>query len=201
MYVFGNGESRKQINLDTLQGYKIGCNAIIRDYQVDELVCVDRRMVEEAIRIGANNNCKIYTRKDWIKRFANVSNINEVPNLPYKSNLREDEPIHWGSGPYAILIAVNNLTSFSDQLNREINLIGFDLYSKTKFVNNIYKDTDSYGKSNSKSIDPRYWIHQIGKIIELFPFIKFNVYQSNHWALPTAWNKPNCELHNISSLL
>ena len=45
MWVLGNGESRQQVNVKNLKGIKIGCNAIIRDYKVDHLICVDRRMV------------------------------------------------------------------------------------------------------------------------------------------------------------
>ena len=49
MYVFGNGESRTSVNIDKLEGTKVGCNAIYRDYTMDHLICVDRRMVQEAL--------------------------------------------------------------------------------------------------------------------------------------------------------
>ena len=38
MFVIGNGESRRHINIDTLPEFKIGCNAICRDYFVDHLI-------------------------------------------------------------------------------------------------------------------------------------------------------------------
>ena len=49
MYVFGNGESRTSVNIDKLEGTKVGCNAIYRDYTMDHLICVDRRMVQESL--------------------------------------------------------------------------------------------------------------------------------------------------------
>jgi len=49
MYVFGNGESRTSVKINDFDGPKVGCNAIMRDHNVDYLVCVDKRMVEEAI--------------------------------------------------------------------------------------------------------------------------------------------------------
>ena len=47
MLVIGNGESRKDVPINKLKGTKVGCNAIIRDYIVDHLICVDQRMVDE----------------------------------------------------------------------------------------------------------------------------------------------------------
>ena len=55
MLVIGNGESRKHIDVDAINDTKIGCNAILRDYLVEHLICVDRKMVREAI------TCLLYT--------------------------------------------------------------------------------------------------------------------------------------------
>ena len=67
--VFGNGESRKHIDLNCFTETKVGCNAIHRDHYVDHLVCVDRRMVQEAL--DSNFTGAIYTRKDWAHYFKN----------------------------------------------------------------------------------------------------------------------------------
>ena len=58
MFVLGNGESRKSIDVNTLPGPTIGCNAICRDFFVDHLICVDRRMVDQAY----NNYSQNYER-------------------------------------------------------------------------------------------------------------------------------------------
>ena len=104
MLVIGNGESRKDINIDLYRGRTIGCNAILRDYSVDYVICVDRRMVREAIERGFNSATHIFTRPDWIKEFKNEPRILKVPDLPYSGNDRWDEPFQWGSGPYAVLL-------------------------------------------------------------------------------------------------
>jgi len=126
--VFGNGESRKHLDLNSLTETKVGCNAIHRDYSVDHLVCVDRRMVQEAL--DSHFAGTIYTRKDWAHFYKN-NPVKILPDLPYQGTTRPDEPFQWGSGPYAVLLAA--------MLDDHVNLFGFDLHSPTQFVNNIYK--------------------------------------------------------------
>ena len=71
MLVIGNGESRTLVKVNELKDTKVGCNAIIRDYIVDHLICVDQRMVDEVLKY----NTKIYTRADWISKYSNFENI------------------------------------------------------------------------------------------------------------------------------
>ena len=191
--VIGNGESRKPINLNKIIGKYIsyGCNAIIRDTKVDHLVCVDRRMVKEAI---ASANCpeKIYTRQDW-KRYFTGDSVSPVPDLPYKGDKRWDDPFHWGSGPYALLLSAIHK-------HDQIDIIGFDLYSETKHVNNIYKGTQNYNPEQSRSVDPSYWIKQISKVFELFPQTNFNIYNTLDWNIPISWQFDNVTKKIISDL-
>ena len=198
MWVLGNGESRQKLNVNNLQGTKVGCNAIIRDYQVDHLVCVDRRMVEEAI----GYNTKIYTRKDWLDTYKTLG-VMHVPDLIHQGTQRWDEPFHWGSGPYAVLLSakITEERSKKDYDYNVVNLVGFDLHSKTKTVNNIYKDTKSYDAKDKNAVDPRYWIHQISKVFEWFPKLNFVIYQNKDWELPETWKKQNVSLDNLDNLL
>ena len=193
MLVIGNGESRKNINLNKFQENKIGCNAVVRDYWVDHLICVDRRMVDEAVQKHANKFKFIYTREDWLSGRDHIKNLLTVPELPYKGHQRPDDPFHWGSGPYAVLLGA--------LLDTTVKLIGFDLHSKNTKVNNIYKDTENYDPSTKTAIDPRYWIHQIGKVFECFPKHKFVIYTDNDWECPNFWNRPNVSVDNYSKLL
>ena len=193
MFVIGNGESRKPIDINKLYGKKIGCNAIVRDYFVDHVVCVDRRMVNEAITNHNNNFSYIYTREDWLPGFQNIDNLITVPELPYRGKTRPDEPFHWGSGPYAVLLGA--------LLDNEVYLIGFDLHSKDNKVNNIYKDTENYDPSSKSAVDPRYWIHQIGKVFECFPKHKFFICAGQEWIIPNYWNRPNVSLDTYDKLL
>ena len=192
MYVFGNGESRTSVNISNLEGIKVGCNAIYRDYTMDHLICVDRRMVQETLNSDANQHSYIYTRQDWISQF-NAVRVRTVPKLPYTGSKRWDEPFQWGSGPYAVLLAA--------KLSRgdTVRLIGFDLYSPTATVNNVYKDTSNYDTSDKRAVDPRYWVHQIGMVFNYYPNIQFVIHNDN-FELPTSWNQPNVLLDNISSL-
>ena len=193
MWTIGNGESRQGINLSKLDGPKVGCNAIIRHCDVDYLVCVDRRMVDEAIDRKANENSLVFTRSEWHGRYKEHKRIRILPELPYVGSERWDDPFQWGSGPYAVLVATKY------QKEKEVKLIGFDLYSKTKFVNNIYKDTPNYDSGNKRAVDPRYWIHQIGMVFNCFPKIQFTIYQDN-WDLPKAWNYPNVKVDTLSNI-
>ena len=194
MIVIGNGESRKGVDIKKLDGPKVGCNAIYRDYIMDYLVCVDRRMVQEALNAGANTQgTLIYTRPNWFQQFKTLR-VREVPDLPYVGSDRWDEPFQWGSGPYAVLLGAKYTKL------KEVKLIGFDLYSKTKTVNNIYKDTPNYDDATKRPVDPRYWIHQIGMVFECFPKVTFRIYQEPSWELPKAWNYPNVVVDRISNI-
>jgi len=189
MYVFGNGESRASININNLSGIKIGCNAIMRDYKMDHLICVDRKMVRETITAEYKSN--VYTRENWMDEFQ-AYGIMSVPELPYKGYERPDEPFQWGSGPYAVLLAC--------KLSNDIKLIGFDLHSKDQYMNNIYKDTTNYNNSDHHYIDPRYWIHQIGVLMMMYPNIKFKIYQTTGFTLPNNWKLPNVSVDSLDNL-
>ena len=194
MIAIGNGESRNGVNIDALLDLKVGCNAICRDFYTDYLVCVDRRMVEEALTNKVNlKGTLVYTRPDWYPQYKTFK-VREVPSLPYKGTERWDEPFQWGSGPYAVLIGAMYTKI------REVKLLGFDLHSKTKTVNNVYKDTTNYDSSEKRAVDPRYWIHQIGTVFKYFPKVKFTIYQEPNWSLPESWNYPNVKVDKISNI-
>lgn len=194
MWAIGNGESRTQINIKNLSGPKVGCNAIYRDFNMDYLVCVDKRMVQEALNARVNlKDTLVYTRPDWYPQFKTLR-VRQVPPLPYKGEERWDEPFQWGSGPYAVLIAA----IFAKE--QYVNLIGFDLHSKTKTINNIYKGTPNYDDADKRAVDPRYWVHQIGMVFECFPKIQYTIYQEPGWELPKAWNYPQVKVDKISNI-
>ena len=193
MLVIGNGESRNSLNIAKRPGLKVGCNAIYRDMFVDHLVCVDRRMVSEAISKNYNETSFIYTRKNWISQFKQ-HHVRTVPDLPYKGELRQDDPFQWGSGPYAVLLGAKKAELY-------VELVGFDLYGRNNKVNNVYKDTDNYDNSDKRAVDPRYWIHQIGKVFECFPKKKFIVYQEDKWILPETWNYGNVFLDRLNNFM
>ena len=193
MLVIGNGESRQHVDLKSLEYTKIGCNAILRDTKVDHLVCVDKPMLVEAVNTRYHNAAKIYTRRNLFVQHRLEKNIRMVPDLPYAGSERPDDPVHWGSGPYAVLLAAKLATD-------DVHLLGFDLYSTDNKVNNIYKDTANYSLAHKSAVDPRYWIYQIGKVFECFSDTQFVIHQADNWQLPKAWKYSNVSLDNLNNL-
>jgi len=193
--VVGNGESRAGIDLTSFKNdyTLIGCNAIHRDMPVDHLVCCDRRMVEEAVKSKNTLDTSIHVRPDWYRYFRKIrkdKRIHQVPDLPYNGTLKQDQPLHWGSGTYAVLLGA--------MLSDVIILTGFDLYSNTGKVNNIYKDTENYLSSDKNSIDPSYWIYQTSKIFEAFPSRDFIIINDKNWQVPKEWKFKNVTFEEIS---
>lgn len=194
--VVGNGESRKQIKLSEYSDTHtiIGCNALHRDMIVDHLVCCDKRMVEESIISENTKQSKIYVRPDWFRYFRKVrkdKRIHKVPDLPYNGNQKKDNPVHWGSGPYAVLVGA--------ELNKQVTLIGFDLYPNKEKVNNIYKGTRNYSSMNSKPVDYAYWVYQIGMVFHHYKDRHFTVLNKEEWDFPRAWNHPNVEFQVLAT--
>jgi len=173
MLVIGNGESRKDLNISKYTQTKVGCNAVYRDFHIDHLICCDRRMVLEAQQ--NNYDGIIYTRHDWVAQFTPAK---VVPELPYcRGKTRLDDPWHWGSGPYAVLLGTIIASKWSEK--PEIHMIGFDL--DTGLYNNIYKGTENYNDADSSPVDPSYWIYQIDKVFENFPEANFTYYNNKPW--------------------
>lgn len=179
--IIGNGESRTGIDFNSFNTYKIGCNAAYRDFNINCLVAVDRRMVEEAVDVGFSRS--IYTRRDWASSFAAYGNVKILPDLPYKGTLKQDDPWHWGSGPHACNLA-------AAMSPREIHLWGFDLWSKTDAINNVYKGTKNYDPVAHHAIDPRFWIYQLAKCFEHYPEVKWTQHQTLGWKKPNEWKIP-----------
>lgn len=187
--VIGNGESRKNLNLQRVKDkfITIGCNALHRDIAPDHLICCDQRMVNECLDNENVSSSLVYVREEWYhtyKKLMKYKNVRSVPNIPYEIKGREDEPRNWGSGPYAMLVA-------SDLNVDTIYVVGFDLYGNGSSVNNIYKGTENYSPKNSRAVDPSYWIYQLAKVFYLKNDKKFVIVNFNDWNFPAEWNFSN----------
>jgi len=186
--VIGNGESRINLNLNEYasRNVTIGCNAIYRDLHVNHLICCDQSMMREALS-AISSDTLLYVRAEWyytFKKLLKHKNIRKVPDIPNPSDARHDNPNHWGSGAYALLVAAMLEDS-------HIAVVGFDLYGKGELVNNVYKDTVNYTSSQTRSVDPSDWIYHISKIFKNFPNKTFIILNTNCWKIPDAWNLPN----------
>lgn len=187
--VIGNGESRKHINIELYRNTHtlIGCNALHRDTIVDHLICCDRRMAEESTNNPSTSGTQIYVRPSWFHYFRKIQknkNVNLLPELPYVGETKKDQPDHWGSGGYAILLAAS--MGF-----KEIEIVGFDLYPKGDTVNNIYKGTANYSKEDAKAVDYSYWVYQLAQIFKYYPNTSFIIRNNQYWTLPDDWKKFN----------
>ena len=191
MLVIGNGESRTELDIESFNLPTVGCNAVFRDVKVDHLVCCDRRMVREAINhVNTQQSC-VYTRQDWYEDF----DVMPVPDLPYNGELRQDDPWHWGTGQFALLVALQYAVT------EHIHIVGFDLFGIEGYVNNVYKNTKSYDVSSKQQVDPSYWIYQNKKILEHYPKQKFNYYVEENFPLPERWtNIPNLKIIPLTDL-
>jgi hypothetical protein len=193
--VVGNGESRRDIDLTKFQNKIpiVGCNAIHRDFSVDHLVCCDHRMILESLENPQNTKSLIYVRDEWYHTYRKLlkhKNIRPLPNIPDQTKNRADQSRNWGSGTYAHLIA-----SMLDADN--IYMLGFDLHGNRNLVNNIYKDTINYAATNSKSVDPTYWIYQSSKIFNQYPNKKYYVINYDHWIMPDSWKLSNVTHYSV----
>ena len=179
VWVIGNGESRRNFALNQIKDHTIGCNAVHRDYSCTEFVAVDRRMVNEILRNEATQGRSVWTRPDWTKEYS-LPRIKTLPDPPFTGTLKADIPFHWNSGPYAVLLA----TAYNP---RQIHLLGFDLYHTNNKVNNLYKDTENYNRSDTRPVPPDFWIYQLKKIFNYFNRIDFIQHQQSDWQIPTEW--------------
>lgn len=196
--VIGNGESRSCINFNNIKGHLpiIGCNAIHRELIVDHLVCCDHRMVQETIsRKKSRKVHNVYTRERYFRDFNKIGQNERVkllPPLPYAGTLKQDQPEHWGSGPYAILLAASMKAD-------TVCLFGFDLYGNSHLINNIYKGTQNYLPATAGAVDPSFWIYQIRKVFQYYPDTKFKIFNKEKWQCPAEWILPNVEVLNIKT--
>ena len=89
VFVLGNGESRKTLDLNVLKtkGKVYGCNAIYRDSVVDALVVVDGGMIHEVYTSGYAAENKVYAR-GWTK----------LPEFLYSDMVNMDALMGWGEG-------------------------------------------------------------------------------------------------------
>ena len=182
--IIGNGESRRGFDISPLKSFStvIGCNAIYRDFITEYLVCADKHMCQQAVN-AVGKGTTILTRQDWASQFANWPNVKEFPNLPYSGDKRQDEPFHWGTGPYAGVLGL----TFKP---KAIFMIGFDLHPLEKDkINNMYTGSDGY-KYIKRPVDPSYWIHQFHKLMGYSdPDTRWIVVNHDRWEMPEEWKK------------
>ena len=180
--IIGNGESRRGFDISPLKDFStvVGCNALYRDYMLEYVVCCDKHMCQEAANT-VSKNTTIFTRERWFRQFQFWPNVKRLPELPYAGDNRKDDPFHWGTGPYAGVVA----STFKP---KAIFMLGFDLYDREKKINNMYTGTHGYTYIK-RPVDPSYWIYQFHKLMELSPDIRWIVVNEKNWKMPKEWSQ------------
>lgn len=177
VYVVGNGESRKGINLDTLPRPVFGCNALYRDFQPDYLVAGDPAITEE-IRASYRGNFVFVDKKQHFFQIETpIGSVAKRIPLPLVDNR-----ISWYSGVAAAYLSAVMTSA------KQVHLIGFDLYSQTGQYNNVYKDTPGYMPSDTvqdAAMNVDCHIRSFaGYVFSLLPDVRFYWHGAQ---LPQAW--------------
>lgn len=185
IFVLGNGESRKSIDLYDLHQYGrvYGCNAIYRDHPwVDKLVSVDAPMQQEIIDSKYGGNV-VFRSHPNIKRPGKIKTI--------KQELGVDRG--YMSGGVLLDLAAKTLKS---KPHSEIYLLGFDIFGKIeqdeqgRYVqkfNNLYADTKNYHATGSAPITTMRWSPMVLSIILENPHLIFYRVQDDTCMMPKEW--------------
>lgn len=143
-------------------------------------------MAVESLENPLIESTDVYVRDEWYKYFKKIrknKNVKCLPELPFTKDKKSDHPDNWGSGPYAVLVACLDYD--------EIYLSGFDLYSKTSSINNIYKGTNNYQDKNSRPVNPAFWVYQLFRLFDFYNNKNFYIINEDKWIIPKEWILPN----------
>ena len=127
LFVLGNGESRKDIDVDLLKtkGKVYGCNALYREHNLDGLIAVDPMLEHEIYRSGYCDNNKVYFR-DW----ENMPNEHyDMMKEAQSSNMKNPTIREWKHTPenwYANFVIHGQSTVNQDRPNDRWKGDGFE---------------------------------------------------------------------------
>lgn len=154
--IIGNGESRKTINIDNINGMKVGCNAIYLHHSVDLICAMDKFW------------------RDKIEKETNIPLLSRKHNTSFQTTLELYDG-SWKSTkcPYrGYCSGTSALDYICSQYNDDIYLIGFDFDYNGEFVNHIYKDTKNHPKSNRPAQNENIFLQETLQIIKRYPLHK-----------------------------
>jgi hypothetical protein len=164
-FVLGNGKTRLQVDpahLKNVGGLYV-CNRAAEEMSFDVCVAVDKEISLLLQKAGH----VVYTRSNA---------------LLTENAMQIQKNAGWSSGPVAATIAAMNGHAY-------IFLIGMDLISDTKQLNNIYANTKHYKTSDSAATPHSNWISQIDTLLREYTsqrFIHVNPLQNY---TPEQWTR------------
>jgi hypothetical protein len=113
----------------------------------------------------------------WIKDKDKSNCLNDI--------LTQKDP-GWAAGPISGAVAAIK------EKPDEIYMIGHDLNSKTKYLNNLYKNTSNYGLSDRGPIPSDNWLQQWKQLFRDNPKVKF-IKVNENMSCSDAVNRPMLE--------
>ena len=163
IFVIGNGESRKDFNLNSLtgKGIIIGCNAIYRDMKPHILVAMDGKYENKSCDYGMikeiRENCNFLKDVIFVWRDRIGDKLRDIrlviENNVLSGTMYEDEVLNkkletydegWASGPTGLYAALQHIFPFHFIIDG-VYLIGFDLSRLPNGKgNSMYKGTNNY---------------------------------------------------------
>jgi hypothetical protein len=162
-YCIGNGPSRKDFDLNKLKatGQTYGCNALYRDFMPDFIFSVDTKITIEMCENDVGKKTIHYAPALEVNRKQHKDMLHLIPNNP-----------HWISGNAAFWTA-------GVHGHKNIYLLGFDFreYGKDR-LNNIYQDTNNYGKRHSDDVFEG-WLRQFRDMLKMRPYVNYTVVHDN----------------------
>jgi hypothetical protein len=153
-FLIGNGESRKEIDLEVLRnkGTIVGCNALFRDFTPDVLMAIDQKMVNEIID----------------SKYA-LENYLVIPSNRHARVSRARSNSHC----YPLPIEKFNtcgaaIMQYAGKINADITyLLGFDCYG-----GNVYEGTTNYA-NRVKPNRYRVFVKLFEHAFTIFPSTKY----------------------------
>jgi hypothetical protein len=155
--IIGNGESRKDINIDTLKGIKLGCNGIYLHNRVDYICAMDKFWRD---KISLECPIPLISRK--------INQASQITLQLYKNNKWTDTKCKFRgycSGITALDFCCNDLATREDK----IYLIGFDFDYTGNKLNHIYKGTKFHPGAHRPAQSEDLFLKQCRDTIKRYP--------------------------------
>ena len=196
IFVIGNGNSRKNVNLDILKqhGKIIGCNALYRDFTPDHLFTNDCEVLHEIISSQYTNTNETYILQGEIQflpeelyhdikmGFENLIENEKNDSIEFIVHGTENKTfLSWIPKTNKI-----KFTTWSDNnrmyntgynacrlacelySNEEIYMIGFDIFGDR---NNLYDNTNGYYSPDTPHHEEQGWIYLFNQLPSIYPNI------------------------------
>ena len=147
------------------------------DLEIKFKTPTEKQIAEVSAVVGADidmEDLKIKMTKDVGVWITYVKESDTIKNI--------DFPRGWSAGSTAIHLACQ-------QGAEEIYMLGFDLSSYDKPINNIYKGTNYYYPEHTRGFNPVNWMNQLKTVFGEFPDTQF------YW-VDWAYDTPPCYNHN-----